>query len=182
LRRHGGHEGKSPRGRSALRVAHGADAPRAGGVHGSGGHALAGRRPVRAARAAALAGEHELSGASGRQFHHRRNSRRGDRALRPRPARAGHRSPPARSAGIAHGPPDDDAVDRADGGEGDPGGGRALAAQRRFVSKNSRSSAPHSSASTPPSASPRWLSRGSSSSRYADSIPPPRGPGAPTPT
>ena len=57
LRRHGGHEGEGPRGRTALRVAHGPDAARARGVHGSGRHALAGRRPVRAARAAALAGE-----------------------------------------------------------------------------------------------------------------------------
>jgi alkanesulfonate monooxygenase SsuD/methylene tetrahydromethanopterin reductase-like flavin-dependent oxidoreductase (luciferase family) len=105
--------------------------------------------------AAALAGQHELSGAAGRPVHHRGNARRSDRALRPRPARARHRPPPAGSSGIAHGPPDDDAVDRADGGEGDPGSGRALAAQRRFVSKNSRSSAVHSSASTPPCASTR---------------------------
>src|SRR4029434_244257 len=134
---------------------------------------------VRAARAAALAGQHELSGAAGRPVHHRGNARRSDRALRPRPARARHRPPPAGSSEIAHGPPDDDAVDRADGGEGDPGSGRALAAQRRFVSKNSRSSAVHSSASTPPWSSPGCLRGGASSSRYTDSIAPARGSGAP---
>ena len=50
LRRHRRHDGEGARGRAALRLAHGADAARAGGVLLAGGHALARGPAVRAAR------------------------------------------------------------------------------------------------------------------------------------
>src|SRR5207244_1783590 len=52
-------------------------------------------------------------------------------------------------------------------------------AHDRFVSKNPRSSAPHSLARTPPTVSTRWLKRASSSSRWSDSTEPALGPAAP---
>src|SRR2546427_358625 len=179
LRRHGGDQGEGHRGRTALRLAHGADAARADRVLRAGGDALAGGDAVRAARAAAVAGDDELPGAAGRSVHRRRHARRGDRPVHARPARAGGRPPPPGGSGVAHGPPDDDALDRADGREGHPGGGGAVAAQPRLPSKNSLSRAPHSAPSTPPCASTRWFRRPSSSSRCRDSIAPAFGSGAP---
>ena len=82
LRRHRGHAGQGARGRPALRLAHGPDPARRRRVLLAGGHALARGQAVRAARAAALAGEDELRGAGGRALHHRRHARRGGRPLR----------------------------------------------------------------------------------------------------
>src|SRR5262245_42186109 len=53
---------------------------------------------------------------------------------------------------------------------------------RRRLSKNARSNAAHSPASTPPTASTRWLSRASSSKRYSDVTAPAFGSGAPNTT
>src|SRR5262249_15374781 len=94
LRCHGRDEGQGARGRTPLRLAHGADLAGARRVVRAGRHALARRIAIRAARAASVAGNAELRGAGGRPVHRRRDARRGDRALRPRAARARGRPSP----------------------------------------------------------------------------------------
>src|SRR5215468_5493610 len=90
-------------------------------VHVAGRDALARGESVRAPLAAAGAQLDELRGAGRRALHHRGHARRGCRSLRPRAARTRHRPLAAGGAGVADGPPDDDAIDRADGREGHPG-------------------------------------------------------------